>query len=78
LIPSINKLTGKDTKDEQTKQHTESLLGTFLISKMGIESKQDKRTTKIPINFYASRLTNEQQLTYGFLLVLQPIVSAER
>lgn len=38
---------------------TESMLGTFLISSVGIDSKNEKRNHRIPINFYINRLTNE-------------------
>jgi hypothetical protein len=53
---------------------TGQLIGTFLISNLGRESKVDSKENKIPVNFYAHRLTTEHQKTYGFCLIFQPII----
>jgi len=74
----VNKLTmqnsSKEKPSDEPQSQSESLIGTYLISNMGVDSKQDKSINKIPINFYISRLTNENNLTYGFLMIMQPIV----
>ena len=49
---------------------TGQLVGTYLISNLGRESKADAKENKIPVNFYAHRLTTEHQKTYGFCLII--------
>jgi hypothetical protein len=48
---------------------TGQLIGTYLIQKLGRESKVDLKENKIPVNFYVHRLTTEHQKTYGFCLI---------
>jgi len=50
------------------------MLCTHIICSLGRESKQDSKNLNVPINFYAYRLLNEQHKTYGFCVILQPII----
>jgi hypothetical protein len=65
---------GGDEKPLTPDLMSQQLLGTYLIQKLGRDSKQDSKENKIPVNFYANRLTTEQKKTYGFCLILQPII----
>lgn len=83
LLQVFNKLTldGRDNPNATKPEHgekvdkvqlqpTESIVGSYLITNMGADSKQDKKQVKIPINFYCNRLSNEHHQTFGFLMVI--------
>ena len=50
---------GGASKELPQHQMTGQLIGTYLISKLGRESKVDAKESKIPVNFYLHRLTTE-------------------
>ena len=73
FINAINTLTNRATNDdaasgniigdknEELKEHhlRQEMIGTYLISDMGRETKNDPKQVKVPINFYIHRLTSE-------------------
>lgn len=76
LLGAMNKLSNPQDKEQEkpTPKSSESMLGTFLITSIGTDSKQDQKQMKVPINFHCYRLTNDHKQTFGFLMVLQPII----
>ena len=49
-------------------------LQTYMITQMGKHSANQNSRTRVPINFYASRLVDEHKRTYAYCLVIQPII----
>lgn len=48
---------------------SQQLLGSFVMSTLGKDSKEDAKQEQIPINFYVHRLTTELKKTFGFCLI---------
>ena len=52
-------------------------LQTYIITKMGKQSANQSTEQKVAVNFYTSRLVDEHKRTYGYCLVIQPIVESD-
>lgn len=52
----------------------QQLIGSYVVTSLGRQSKADLKERKVPANFYVHRLTTEHQQTFGFLIVVQPVV----
>ena len=89
FLNAVNLLTAKVSEGEKDDEGTigkaaatmepqhlsQQLLGTYLIQNLGKEQKGDEKySAKIPLNFYIHRLTTEHIKTYGFCIILQPII----
>ena len=75
LLDAMSKLTTRESEEELKEANlSQSMVGTWLLCKLGRDNKEDPKSLKIPCNFYAHRLTNELNKTYGFCLIIQPII----
>ena len=64
----------KTIADVSNKQPFATMLRSQIIISMGAKDAAQTTEQKVNVNFYVSKLVDAQKRTYGYCLVLQPIV----